>query len=481
MGWFNHQLVQVKPGSLVCCCWELEDLWSRFPRDLDSLFGKGYDITSNIPYTIYSMCLTTFSERRYFWSVIANEGGWGLKIEGDNLFLRNDFGMMHIIISWWLSWLIHLSLIEIDSSWWIDWLTDRLIDRLISGRCFPTTNFCEDFLCWLGFQKGGWFHHQPDREGQMQSNDLKLGTSHASFRTSRCVFFFCGRWPGGPEAIRSFKKIGQKAISLKKMHEINEISRNVRHFFKFCCWIGFDSFVWGEASMVGQWVVTNHCCVGWKYLGLHFLRCLVWRFHVKGAAKDRYCQFLHSCFFNQTRKTIKINYFNFHIYFAIVNGMGKNHAYAICMLFLMHFGWMVDFEMAQPCVFSSFSLVRHTQVISGWWHAVLGEVSSPKVNPTKLVKDDLGGGFYCWFSPRTLGKWSNLTTLIFDSNGLVQPPTSDELNSVCWRFNGSIISMRFSNLIGALFLKPNHASQPWCIDIHASYGCTRWVKPFDTW
>ena len=42
----------------------------------------------------------------------------------------------------------------------------------------------------------------------------------------------------------------------------------------------------------------------------------------------------------------------------------------------------------------------------------------------------LGGGFkYFLFSPRSLGKWSNLTCAYF-SNGLVQPPTRSVLSEV---------------------------------------------------
>ncbi len=60
--------------------------------------------------------------------------------------------------------------------------------------------------------------------------------------------------------------------------------------------------------------------------------------------------------------------------------------------------------------------------------------------PKNVERHNLGGGSkYFWFSPRSLGRWSNLT-YFFSKNGLVQPPTvsnilgGNVLGPPCWVF-----------------------------------------------
>ena len=165
----------------------------------------------------------------YFWEMISEWCilwclSWLIHLDWvwfKNWFILMDFhldGLIDSLIDWWIGldfidwlvdwsdWLIWFDLIWFDLIWfdliwfdWSAWLVD-LID-LIDG------------LDWIGLV--GWLiwcdsaESPSDREGQMQSNDLKLGTSHASFRTSRCG----GKTRAdGRPVICSFKKIGKKRI-----------------------------------------------------------------------------------------------------------------------------------------------------------------------------------------------------------------------------------------------------------------------------
>ena len=57
---------------------------------------------------------------------------------------------------------------------------------------------------------------------------------------------------------------------------------------------------------------------------------------------------------------------------------------------------------------------------------------------SKQTSDDLGGGFnHFLFSPRTLGKWSNLTCADF-SDGWRKPPTSDSFVIACHNQNAHV-------------------------------------------
>ena len=59
------------------------------------------------------------------------------------------------------------------------------------------------------------------------------------------------------------------------------------------------------------------------------------------------------------------------------------------------------------------------------WSGLDSRLSTWKITSSPKLHYNLGGGFkYFLFSPRKLGKWSNLTVAYF-SDGLVQPPTSN--------------------------------------------------------
>ena len=70
------------------------------------------------------------------------------------------------------------------------------------------------------------------------------------------------------------------------------------------------------------------------------------------------------------------------------------------------------------------------ELCSWWWMSSIRRMAViPLFGLTNfaLTKMNLGGGFkYFIFSPRFLGRWSNLTFADF-SNGLVQPPTRNWL------------------------------------------------------